>query len=626
MIAGTVLACSPDSEVSGESDGISADGTSQDATIEEDTYVPPKPECYDNEDCELAYLPEPCTIDTCVDASCLQHVCTQGKCKHTTLKNGQSCDDDNLCTPIDKCNSKGKCVGAVKECSESSSPCRLRVCDPSAGGCVTKSKKNGTKCDDEDACTEDDKCSGGYCKGKKLPCTGDVCTNAYCYKVDGCKKTVKVKDCDDGNKCTVDDKCGKKDGSDSQGECKSGSPMKCDDGNTCTENKCDKDLACIFQPKTAQPPAACQNGDPCTTKDYCQNGTCQGGKKKNCDDKNSCTVDSCDKFGDCEHEPLQDKLSCTDGDLCTLGDLCVQGVCAGVKKNCDDGNACTQDVCQKTGTCKSESKKGTCDDGNACTEGDFCVGNTCKSKPKICNDTVECTDDTCDPQTGGCKYSPQAYNDKPCTDANKCTENDKCISGECKGSLVVCEDGNSCTENLCNKLKGCYTQNKSNIQTCDDNDACTKSSNCNSGKCVSKEYLQCGDGNPCAISKCDAKTGKCTPPEDPCNDNTVCTNDSCDKKSGKCSYSPNEIAKDLNVICNDANSCTIFDICEVKEVFMNGKKVVTVTGKCKGKPVNCDDKNNCTSDACDPKTGACVQYCPPQYKDAMGNCVLCPVG
>jgi len=64
----------------------------------------------------------------------------------------------------------------------------------------------------------------------------------------------------------------------------------------------------------------------------------------------------------------------------------------------------------------------------------------------------------------------------------------------------------------------------------------------------------------------------------------------------------------------------------VKEVFMNGKKVVTVTGKCKGKPVNCDDKNNCTSDACDPKTGACVQYCPPQYKDAMGNCVLCPVG
>ena len=40
-------------------------------------------------------------------------------------------------------------------------------------------------------------------------------------------------------------------------------------------------------------------------------------------------------------------MPCDDGDTCTLGDTCSEGAClAGPKLNCDDGNPCTEDVCQ----------------------------------------------------------------------------------------------------------------------------------------------------------------------------------------------------------------------------------------------------------------------------------------
>ncbi|MBM4353201.1 MAG: hypothetical protein FJ109_05290 [Deltaproteobacteria bacterium] len=66
--------------------------------------------------------------------------------------------------------------------------------------------------------------------------------------------------------------------------------------------------------------------------------------EEGCDDDDPCTVDSCDKVGNCSNEP----------------------------KDCDDANPCTTDICDKEGNCSNAPVD--CDDGDVCTE-DKCVGD-----------------------------------------------------------------------------------------------------------------------------------------------------------------------------------------------------------------------------------------------------------
>jgi hypothetical protein len=55
------------------------------------------------------------------------------------------------------------------------------------------------------------------------------------------------------------------------------------------------------------------------------------------------------------------------------------------------------------------------------------------SCPNACDDGNPCTDDLCDP-VAGCLHSS---NSAPCTDANACTSNDVCNSGQCVGGDVA---------------------------------------------------------------------------------------------------------------------------------------------------------------------------------------------
>ena len=61
------------------------------------------------------------------------------------------------------------------------------------------------------------------------------------------------------------------------------------------------------------------------------------------------------------------------------------GNCGG--KPCDDGNPCTDDLCDK-GACKASNNKAECDDGDACTGGDLCSAGACKPGKNVCGDTV----------------------------------------------------------------------------------------------------------------------------------------------------------------------------------------------------------------------------------------------
>jgi FOG: WD40-like repeat len=243
------------------------------------------------------------------------------------------------------------------------------------------------------------------------------------------------------------------------------------------------------------------------------------------------------------------------------GDACAGGTCIpGDPVDCDDGNACTEDGCDASSGCTHGALTGVpCDDGSVCTEGDLCLDGQCLAGAPIdCGDGNPCTIDACDP-TLGCTH--EASTD-PCDDGDACTTGDVCSDGACVGEPIDCDDGNGCTEDTCNPFVGCKHDKAPSGTPCDDGDPCTAADACQAGVCVGLAPTNCDDGSPC-------------------------TKDTCDTAQGGCVHT----AAGVTVPCDDGDKCTWGDTC--------------AGVACKGKPVDCDDFNGCTVDACDPQTG-CV--------------------
>lgn len=177
----------------------------------------------------------------------------------------------------------------------------------------------------------------------------------------------------------------------------------------------------------------------------------------NCDDKNPCTLDSCNKTVGCSNAPTV--VMCEDGNVCTVGDVCLSGACvADALTKCNDGNPCTTDACDPKIGCIFGANSLPCEDGDICTVGEKCSSGGCTAgQTKNCSDGNVCTSDNCD-QVKGCVNDPMAGS---CDDGNKCTESDVCSAGAClSGKAKVCDDGNACTSNVCDAVNECaYTQN-----------------------------------------------------------------------------------------------------------------------------------------------------------------------
>lgn len=196
---------------------------------------------------------------------------------------------------------------------------------------------------------------------------------------------------------------------------------------------------------------------------------CKGAKSVDCDDGNPCTSDTCDKKLGCLHSNVAG--SCNDGDACTSGDQCSGGVCGGTPVNCDDLNACTIDACQ---------------------------AGTCQHTPKDCDDSDACTFDAC--EAGVCVHEPVS-----CDDGDACTQ-DGCAGGSCTHDPVVCNDNNPCTDESCIPGQGCVAVPNSN--PCDDDNPCTTDDLCSGGGCygITKD---CSDGDPCTADACNGISGAC---------------------------------------------------------------------------------------------------------------------
>src|SRR6185436_3269890 len=88
-----------------------------------------------------------------------------GSCSNPTKPDDSACDDNDLCTQTDRCRS-GICSGENPVICEASDQCHeAGDCNPETGACSNPAKENGAACDDGRFCTELDGCQNGECVG-----------------------------------------------------------------------------------------------------------------------------------------------------------------------------------------------------------------------------------------------------------------------------------------------------------------------------------------------------------------------------------------------------------------------------------------------------------------------------
>ncbi len=373
------------------------------------------------------------------------------------------------------------------------------------------------------------------CDGVDNDCNGQTdegscndvnpCTKDVCHGAGGCEHLVLDGDaCDaDASACTEGDAC-------KSGACVPGEAKNCDDKNPCTIDTCEPAKGCVQTPDDGAPCDA--DGSACTAGDVCKVGKCQKGQLISCDDGNPCTDDSCDpSSGKCVAVAGTDSIPCNDGTKCTSKDVCISGACKGKPVDCDDSNPCTDDVCDAaTGCAPSPLTGAPCSDDNPCTLGDVCAGGQCAAGvPKTCAAPGPCYVSSCDPVGGQCKFVA-AVDGLGCDDGSACTQGDACSSGNCTGSSKSCDDGNSCTNDSCNAKLGCLSV--ANVETCSDNNACTVNDACSAGTCSGTALVAATD----------------------CDDKNACTNDTCNANLG-CVHTANSMP------CDDSNLCTVGDTC-----------------------------------------------------------------
>ena len=512
-------------------------------------------------------------------------------CGNGFLDPGEQCDLGSANgAPGGCCTANCTFAAAGTPCSDGN-PCNVNgTCDGTSTVCPVTGFTTAP-CNDANACTTADTCANGTCVGGPPPnCDdGNVCTTDTCDPVAGCVHTNNTAACDDGNACTGPDACG-------GGACQPGPAINCDDGNSCTTDGCDPATGCVH---TNNNSLTCTDNNACTSLDFCLNGQCLGGPSISCDDGNPCTDDLCDAQLGCLH--VNNHAACSDGNACTTNDTCSNGTCVGgPPPNCDDGNICTADTCVPATGCLHQNVSVACDDGNACTTNDHCSSGVCLGgAPRNCDDGNPCTTDSCSP-TAGCQNVNA--DGASCDDGNACTVNDTCRAGSCvgvAGSVAVCPPLDSChLAGTCDPLTGtCSNPPKPNGSACDDGNACTQADTCRLGVCKGGAPVACTALDSChTAGVCDPRTGACSNPPKadgaPCNDGLFCTvNDTC--TSGVCGGAPRNCATAAdqcnNAVCNEAA-----DRCDPVP---------------KADGTSCNDGNACTrTDSC--RAGTCIGTSP----------------
>ena len=217
-------------------------------------------------------------------------------------KTGTACDDGNACTTGDACDKDGQCTGkAAGSCCKvdadctSNDPCKVGVCNATAGTCSFNAKAN--------CCAEGVCCDLAANEIKPANTSCGATANAVEYQCDGAaaQKRQAYDGCDGTNAsaCSKDPKF--------QAWTPWSTVNNCAAGQVCTLESKDMPPVCKAQGggKTCTAVKDCDDGNPCTT-DTCDAGSCNNAAKASCcvfdsecDDGNACTIDSCNGDNTC---------------------------------------------------------------------------------------------------------------------------------------------------------------------------------------------------------------------------------------------------------------------------------------------------------------------------------------
>jgi len=282
---------------------------------------------------------------------------TTGTCSNPVAAEGTVCNDGNSCTQTDSCIN-GSCTGANPVICTASDQCHVAgICNPTTGTCSNPNVADGTNCNDNDLCTQTDSCQSGTCTGgNPIVCTAsDQCHEAgTCDSSTGmCSDPISA----DGKACNDDDACTQTDACQS-GSCTGSNPVVCTASDQCHDiGTCDSMTGTCSNPALPDG-TACNDSDMCTQTDACMAGTCAGADPVVCAALDQCHVaGTCDPAsGVCSDPVAPDGTTCDDGNACTSNDACQSGSCTTTAAvDCNDNDECTKDTCDPAEGCQHET-------------------------------------------------------------------------------------------------------------------------------------------------------------------------------------------------------------------------------------------------------------------------------
>lgn len=289
-----------------------------------------------------------------------------------------------------------------------------------------------------------------------------------------------------------------------------------------------------------------------------------------CNDGLACTGDICNSAGLCEHYLIPESMTpgsvlCDDHEECTIDSCGTDGQC----QNIDDigatkaiaGKPCWRTSCDTKQEVKAVNGD-ACETDTISLNDGYCYQAVCIS----CADAFRNGEET-DVDCGGPDCTP-------CADGLDCHIDGDCLNGHCVEGI--------CCNNICDAV--CYScKLPGSIGQCtavpvnqpDDNPApaekCTNPSLCDGkGNCKLMLNEPCTSPSECLSGYCFAPLSICKIDEgDPCEGNASnCYTSSCDMVTKLCSFLPIDAPCTYHAQCGPGRICydtPLIDICKVAE-------------------------------------------------------------
>jgi hypothetical protein len=245
------------------------------------TCVPIPNCCTEAQDCDDD---NPCTDDTCDGQMQCQHQDVDGEARPGcgAVCNPQTCAE-GVCPPPPPCPDDGN-------------PCTDDFLEAGTGCCVHPPVP-GECCQTAAECNDGHTCTADGCDPGTNRCT-NVRTDVHCRE---CQTNV---DCDPSAGRDLG-RCGTSLCNVAAGICGPNTPPDCNDGDFDTLDECVVDsptgpARCEHRCLTD---AACSDGDACSGAETCNDGLCLSSAALDCNDRNPCTDDSCDRAQGCRNPP-----------------------------------------------------------------------------------------------------------------------------------------------------------------------------------------------------------------------------------------------------------------------------------------------------------------------------------